>query len=272
MAVMNKGLSFNKSWQLPKFEIYQLYPKKNDFCICVPIINEGDKIRKQLERMKPYSNTADIIICDGGSTDGSTNKSFLRKQNVRALVVKTGPGKQGTQLRAGFAYAIKNGYKGIIQVDGNNKDGVEAIPDFIKALEEGYDYIQGSRFIKGGKAINTPLSRWLGVRLIASPLSSIASGYWYTDVTNGFRGYSKKYLTHPKVQPFRNIFNKYEFNIYLTARAHQLGLKTKEIPVTRKYAPGKVVTKISPIKGNLDFFFTFFKVAVGMYHPREIND
>ena len=37
------------------------------------------------------------------------------------------------------------------------------IPKFIEKLEQGYDFVQGSRFIKGGKAINTPFIRHISV-------------------------------------------------------------------------------------------------------------
>ncbi len=259
----------DKKRQLPKFEIHEFQKKSTKYCICIPVLNEGINIKKQLERMLSYSNMADIIIADWGSTDGSTNKNFLKKMNVRTLLTLKSPGKQGTQLRMAFSYALNQGYEGIIQLDGNNKDGVEAIPEFVKALDEGFDYIQGSRFIEGGEAINTPPMRYVAVRLLAAPILSLGARFWYTDVTNGFRGYSKKYLLHPKVQPFRNIFVYYELNMYLTVRTNQLGLKTKEIPVERKYAKGKVHTKISFFKGNLNFLLSQIKAATGYYNPKS---
>lgn len=256
-----------KDWQLPKFRISEFHKKRARYSICIPVLNEGENIKKQLRRMLPYSKMADIIIADWGSTDGSSNPVFLRKMNVRTLLTLKSPGRQGTQLRMAFSYALAKGYAGIIQIDGNNKDGVQAIPKFIKALDNGFDYVQGSRFIKGGKAVNTPPMRYLAVRLIAAPILSFGSGFWYTDVTNGFRGYSRKFLLHPKVQPFRDIFVKYELNMYLTVRANQLGLKTKEIPVSRVYPQGKVHTKISFLKGNCNFLLSQFKAALGYYNP-----
>lgn len=256
-----------KSWQIPVFKIHQFKKKSSKYCICVPVLNEGDKIKKQLQRMLPFSRKIDLIITDWGSTDGSTNPKFLKKMGVRTLLTLAEKGRQGTQLRMGFSYGLREGYQGIIQIDGNNKDGVEAIPDFIKALNKGYDYVQGSRFIRGGRAINTPPMRFFAVKLLAAPILSFGAGYWYTDVTNGFRGYSKKYLTHPKVQPFRDIFVNYEFNMYLTVRANQLGLRTKEIPVERRYAKGKVHTKISFFKGNFNFLISQLKATLGYYNP-----
>lgn len=257
----------DNSWQLPIFKTYEFRKKQTKYCICIPVLNEGENIKKQLQNMLPFSKVADIIIADWGSTDDSTAKHFLRRMRVRTLLILKSPGYLGTQLRMGFSYALKQEYKGIIQIDGNNKDGVNAIPSFIKALDEGCDYIQGSRFIKDGVAINTPPIRYLAVRFLASPILSLGAKFWYTDVTNGFRGYSKKYLTHPKVLPFRSIFKRYELNMYLTVRAPQLGLKTKEIPVSRIYKEGKVNTKISFFRGNLDFLLSQLKAALGKYNP-----
>ena len=262
------ALKTKRDWQIPDYEIKEFHKRKTKYCICIPVLNEGEKIKSQLKKMlSPYSEMADVIIADWDSSDGSMEEGFLKKMNVRTLLTMKSQGAQGTQLRMGFSYALIQGYQGIIQIDGNNKDGVEAIFLFLKALDEGYDYIQGSRFIKGGKAINTPPMRYFAVRFLAAPILSFGAGYWYTDVTNGFRGYSKKYLTHPKVQPFRDIFINYELNMYLTVRANQLGLKTKEIPVERKYEKGKVHTKISFFKGNFNFLLSQLKAALGYYNP-----
>lgn len=257
----------NTKWQLPKFKIYEFRKKSTKYCICIPVLNEGENIKRQLQNMLPYSKVADIIIADWGSSDGSTDESFLKKMKVRTLLVMKSSGQQGTQLRMGFSYALKQGYQGIIQIDGNNKDGLEAIPSFVNALDEDFDYVQGSRFIKGGKAINTPPLRWLSARLLAGPILSLGAKYWYTDVTNGFRGYSRKYLLHPQLQPFRDEFNRYEFNMYLTVRANQLKLLTKELPVTRVYPKGKVYTKISFLKGNYFFLLSMVKAVLGKYNP-----
>lgn len=257
----------DKNWQLPKYEIIELKKKSTKYCICIPLLNEGEKFKKQLEKMKPYSKMADIIIADGDSTDGSTKKEFLKKNNVKALLIKKSSGRQSTQLRMGFAYALKSGYEGIITIDGNGKDGVEKIPGFIKALDEGYDYIQGSRFIRGGQAINTPPLRWLGIRFVFSPIISFASKFFFTDITNGFRAFSKKLLLHPEVKPFREIFIRYELLFYLPVRACQLRFRVKEIPVKRLYPKGLVPTKISGIGSHLNFLDTVIKAALSYYNP-----
>ena len=255
---------------VPKFECIEYQKKSKDYVVLIPIINEGDRIHKELYRAQKYniSEAADIVICDGGSTDGCTDEVKLRKLGVNTLLVKQDIGKQGAQLRMGIWWALERGYQGIITIDGNNKDSIEDVPKFIEKLKEGYDFIQGSRFIKGGKAINTPLVRLISVKLIHAPIISLTAHQRFTDTTNAFRGYSSRYLKDERVQPFRDIFMTYELLAYLSVRATQIGMKACEIPVTRAYPKtGKIPTKISFFKGNSELLKILFKNLCGKYIP-----
>lgn len=257
-----------KTWQLPEYTVRVLRAKSAKYCLAVFVINEGKKIAAQLERMIPFSGAVDIIIADGGSTDGSLKEEILKKFNIRALLVKTGKGKLSAQMRMALAWALKEGYEGVITIDGNNKDDPGAIPYFIKALDEGYDHVQGSRFIPSGEAVNTPWARFVGIKLVHSPLISIAAGFRYTDTTNGFRAYSKKLLTDSRILPFRDIFSQYELHYYLAIRAARLGFRVKEVPVKRAYpSKGPVPTKISPLKGNALIIKTLIKACLGRFDP-----
>lgn len=265
-------MKYNSIDGVPNFEEHIIDKKKNKYCLCIPIINEGIRIVKELEKAQKNNihNLVDIIICDGGSTDGSTKLEKIKKLGVNTLLIKKGEGKQGAQLRMGFYWALKRGYEGVITIDGNNKDSIEDVPKFIEKLESGYDFVQGSRFIKGGKAINTPLSRYLAVKLLHAPIISITAGKKYTDTTNAYRAYSKKYLEHNEVNIFRDIFKGYELLAYLSVRADQLNLKTCEVPVTRAYPKKeKTPTKISPIKGNLNLFKVLINNMLGKYTSKK---
>jgi dolichol-phosphate mannosyltransferase len=234
------------------------------------VINEGEEIRRELEQIAALHLNLDVIIADGGSTDGSLDVEFLRGVGVRALLVKTGPGKLGAQLRVGYAFALDEGYGGIITIDGNGRDGVEALPRFMTALDQGYDYVQGSRYLPGGCGINTPLLRHIAGRLIHAPILSLAAHHWYTDTTNGFRAYSSAYLADTRVRPFRAAFDGYSLLFYLTVRASRLGFRTTEIPVERHYASsGPARTKIAGVRGYLDMMGELLSVALGCYDPEE---
>lgn len=263
---------YKKTDGVPEFEATEYSEKKSRYCVCIPIINEGERIKNELGRAQKHGidKICDIIICDGGSTDGCTEESLLRSLGVNTLLVKKSEGKQGAQLRMGMWWALKRGYDGIITVDGNDKDSVEDIPKFIEKLKEGYDFVQGSRFIKGGKAINTPPVRYISVRTIHAPVISATAGERFTDTTNAFRAYSKNYLKNPQVKPFRDIFPSYELLAYLSVRASQLGMKTCEIPVIREYPKNeKMPTKISFFKGNSELMKILVKNYLGFYNPKS---
>lgn len=257
------------SRQVPNFKINEYKKKSSQYAVCVFVINEGDKVRRQLRDMTKLTDQVDVIVADGGSTDGSLDDGFLKSCSARTLLTKTGPGKLSAQMRMAFAYCLDEGYEGVIVVDGNGKDDISAIPDFVKLLEKGYDHIQGSRFIKGGNAINTPIERLIAVRLIHAPMLSLASHHRHTDTTNGFRAYSARLLRDEDLNIFRDVFSTYELHYYLaveSARSKKFNLT--ETPVTRRYPKkGKTPTKISPIKGNLQVLKILSKASLRQYRP-----
>ena len=145
---------------------------------------------------------------------------------------------------------------------------METIPDFVAALDEGYGYVQASRFIRGGYSENTPLSRYVAIRLIHAPVLSLAARHWFSDTTQGYRAYSAEYLLDDRVQPFRDVFVRYELLAYLTVRASQLGYRVKELPTRRVYPADEAIpTKISGFGPLLDLLDTLRRTLAGAYHP-----
>ncbi len=255
---------------VPAFAYYEYEQKRKEYVVLIPVINEGERILKELYRAYKHqiADHADIVICDGGSTDGSLEERKLRKLSVNTLLVKKDKGKQGAQLRMGIYWALRRGYRGVITIDGNHKDSIEDVPRFIRKLEEGYDLVQGSRFVRGGRAVNTPLVRNIAVRLIHAPVISLTAGQRFTDTTNAYRAYSARYLSDERVAPLRDIFMTYELLAYLSVRATQLGYRACEIPVTRAYPRrGKTPTKISFLKGNSELMKILFRNFLGAYNP-----
>ena len=270
MSAPFERVTYERRPGVPRFDATEYAPRRCRYCLLIPIINEGERIARELARAKAAGvcDAVDVIICDGGSTDGSTADEALVEAGVNTLLVKRGPGKQGAQLRMGIWFALERGYDGVVTIDGNDKDGIEAVPSFVERLEEGYDFVQGSRFVPGGVSENLPLSRNLAVRLIHAPVISLTAGQRFTDTTNAFRAYSRRYLTDERVQPLREVFEGYELLAYLSTRATQLGMRACEIPVSRVYPKqGKTPTKISPVHGNLGLLRVLLANARGAYLP-----
>jgi dolichol-phosphate mannosyltransferase len=216
-SALAPGRIAHESWQVPAFEQSLLRERRTRHCIVIPVINEGERLLDQLCQMSEQGIMvlADVILADGGSTDGTTEPGRLAALGLAALLVKRGPGKLSAQLRMAYAWAIEAGYEGIVTIDGNGKDGVETLPDFLTALDRGVDYAQASRFLPGGEGVNTPLVRLVAIRLLHAPVLSLAARKWLTDTTQGYRAYSRRYLLHAEVQPFRDVFVRYELLAYL---------------------------------------------------------
>lgn len=261
------------SWQVPHYESTLLHERRHRYCVVIPVINEGQRIANLLERMRGLRliALADIVIIDGGSTDASLTLERLRPAGVRALLVKTGPGKLSAQLRSAYAFALDEGYEGIVTIDGNDKDDPAAIPGFLQALDQGWDFVQASRFLPGGVAENTPRSRDLAIRWLHAPLLSLASGFRWTDTTQGFRAYSRRLLLDARVAPFRDVFISYELLAYLSYRAPRLGFRCVELPTSRRYPKGEVPTKISSIRGNWAVLRTLLTACTAGYDPKAAD-
>ena len=95
---------YQKQEGVPCFECTEYAQKSKDYVLLIPVLNEADRIRKELKRAF-INKTADYayrVICDGGSEDGCTQETMLRRLKVNTLLVKHGAGGQGAQLRMGI--------------------------------------------------------------------------------------------------------------------------------------------------------------------------
>lgn len=256
---------------IPQFTETVFFEKKTKYCLLIPLLNEGDRYFSQVKKMQEIGlfRKIDVIICDAGSKDGTTDFKFLESSGHRALLVRKGKGRYSTDLKMGYYWAIQQGYEGFISVDGNDKDGTEAIDLFIKKLDEGFDYIQGSRYVRGGVEENTPIIRKMALKVINEPIMTWCARRHLTDTTNGFRAYSKKFMTNEEVLPFRDCFWGYELIYYLPIRACRRGFKVCEIPVYRGYPKGEVPSKVGGLKGNLYQLSILYHCIWKHYNPES---
>lgn len=246
----------------------ELHARGTKYAVLIPILNEGQTILAQLARMQAAHCPADVILSDGGSQDGSTEPEQLSRLGVRSLLVTSQRGL-GAALRHGMRYVLEQGYEGVITIDGNGKDGVEAIARFVELLDEGFDFVQGSRFVAGGRCENTPPDRYLGIRYFIAPMMSIASGFRFTDPTNGFKGVSRTLLSDSRLALLRDELCGFSFQFYLNYRAPLLGFKIIEVPVSRVYpATGPTPTKIVGLRHRMKLIVEFLRTISGSYNPR----
>lgn len=170
-------LTFPSDWDLPAFEEtpfrFSGAARTSRYCIVIPVINEGERLLNQLRGMGA-AKFADIIIADGGSTDGSTDPDVLRDLGRYVLLTKKSPVAQSTQLRMAFAWALASGYSGIVGIDGNGKDGWEAIPSAMPWIAA----VAFRRGLARQVALSIPLGEAPGSPALGSRLTSDQPGCW----------------------------------------------------------------------------------------------
>ena len=228
----------------------------------VPAYNEAKKIGNVVRRID--AGIVDtILVLDDGSTDDTAVVARDHGAEVLSTGLRMGV---GAALRGGIENARARGFDIIVILAGNNKDDPSALPNFRRVLRAGYDHVQGSRFLPGGGSENLPIHRWFAIKLLHVPLMRRASGFPYTDTTNGFRGYSRRLLTDNRVAVFRDVFTAYELHYYLAIQAAKLDFHVTEIPVIRRYPRSeKIPTKISRFRGTASVLRSLYRATIGAY-------
>jgi dolichol-phosphate mannosyltransferase len=141
----------------------------------------------------------------------------------------------GVAIRDGIEYALNNKYDIAVVMAGNGKDKPREIPRLlIPILAEDFDYVQGSRFLPGGKPVKTPFLRGMFSRLFPFVWTLLTSKRC-TDVTNGFRAYKLNIFYDKHINIQQGWLDGYQFEYYLHYKVLTLGYKVKEVPVSKVY-------------------------------------
>lgn len=247
---IEKGRALPAHPGVPPYHVMSFFERKTPFAVLVCAYNEGARLHSQLRKMRRnLGDDFDLIIVDGPSTDGSTAPEPMTELGVRSVVLLNQRGGLSPALVAALDFAVASGYEGIVMLDGNDKDDTTALARFAARLREGFDYVQGSRYLPGGAAPHTPLSRSLLIKLIHRPFFGFICGRFITDTTNGFSAFSRRFLESARVNLFRH-FPDYDLPYYMKWAACQYRFRVGEIPVIRSYPEtGPPPTKIIGWRG-----------------------
>lgn len=154
--------------------------------IIVPAFNEEKNLPKLVVGLKAYPY--DFLIVNDCSTDNTPK--LLDDLNLNHIDLCNNMGLAGvTQM--GFKYAYDYGYNAAIVFDGDGQHRPEYIDIVLSKIEEGYDYVVGSRFKEKKQPWN---SRMIGSRIIQL-LIRIKTGTKVTDPTSGMRAVGNELIS-----------------------------------------------------------------------------
>jgi dolichol-phosphate mannosyltransferase len=198
-----------------------------------PLFNERHAIAGLVERVPPI--IAETIVVDDGSDDGGPE--LARAAGARVIAQDRRRGV-GAAIRTGIKAARANGHGAVVILAANGKDDPAEASRLIDKLNEGFDYVQGSRFLReGGASVHLPRGRGLMIRGYTF-LFRILSGFPATDVTNGYRAYRLSLLDNPRIKIDQPWLDRYELEYYLQWKAIKLGYRVVEVGVSKTYPKG----------------------------------
>jgi len=214
-------------------------------CVVMASWNEEGKVGHGVEAVSNQIVDS-VLVVDNGSTDLT---SFEAK-NAGAIVIDH-PNNLGAGggYRTGWLYGSVKKFDLIVELAGDNQDVPSEIPRAVdKLIDDNLDYVQGSRWLAGGKRENMTISRTI-LTWVYSLLFRILFRKKITDATNGFRVFRREVLDNPKLNLWQDWLLQYEMEPYLLIQTCRAGYKVSEVPVTKRYHQDmKDNTKMVPFK------------------------
>jgi glycosyltransferase involved in cell wall biosynthesis len=202
----------------------------------LPVYNEEARIRWVLDRFEPVleqGTVQELLAVDDGSTDATPE--ILR--GCEHCTVITHPTRRGIgdAIRSAYQYALERDFEVFMIMAGNGKDDPAQINRVVEPILSGEsDYVQGSRFLKGGVSKGLPTHRSLAIRLFTWTFSFFLLRR-FTDCANGFRAYRTAILRDPRIDWSQGWLHSYELEYYMHFKVAQLGYRLKEVPVSKVY-------------------------------------
>jgi glycosyltransferase involved in cell wall biosynthesis len=200
--------------------------------VVIPALNEAGKLGRVLDAL-PRDGRFEAIVVDDGSTDDTSEEA----RTHGAAVVLRHPQRtgKGIALRDGWEEAIRRGrpYLAIVDADDQHDPGqlAGALDHLLRADA---DYLQGSRWMKGGRVEGPAGARGFGTRFY-SVIFSVLAWRSITDATNGFRIFKASILDDPAIDLHQDWLSSYDLEPYLLYKVLHGPYRFVQHPVTVRY-------------------------------------
>jgi len=178
------------------------------------------------ERLEADEIDYEILVVNDNSKDNT--EAVLQKinqENPRIRYINN-------YYPNGFGFAVRCGLENfsgdaVAVVMADNSDSPDNIVDYYYQLQEGYDCVFGSRFIRGGKVIDYPLHK-LFINRLANLFIQVLFGLKFNDTTNAFKIYRKEVIEG--ISPL--LSHHFNLTVEMPLKAIVRGYSYTTIPIT----------------------------------------
>ena len=201
----------------------------------IPAYNESKYIGTIVLSARQYVN--EVIVVDDGSTDNTVEIARLAGAEVVQHPRNRG---YGAAIQTILDEARKRDPDILVILDSDAQHNPKEIPNLLKPISEGYDFVIGSR---KKQANRIPLYRRVGQRLISRSVN-VLSNDRLTDSESGFRAFSRKAIETLNLKE-----NGMAISAETVAEAARKNLKIAEVPISVIY--NKDSSTLNPITHGL---------------------
>ena len=210
----------------------------------LPTYNEAANLERIVPAVRAAVPQARILVVDDGSPDGTGKIADALAGADGAVEVLHRPVKQGLgpAYVAGFARALGQGASHVVEMDA---DGSHDPADVARLLAAGADLALGSRYVPGGGIENWALWR-RAVSRAGCRYARAVLGVPVADLTGGLKCFTADALHAIDYASVRS--RGYAFQVELTYRALQRGLRVVELPIVfrdRRLGHSKMSARIA---------------------------
>jgi dolichol-phosphate mannosyltransferase len=177
--------------------------------VVIPARDEEGGIASTVEHLhvelRLHNVPHEIIVIDDGSTDRTWEIVNEIKNRIPVLTTVKSPPPHGFG-RAIIAGLDKMQGDAVVLMMADESDDCRDVVRYWETLQQGYDCVFGSRFIKGGRAINYPKLKLL-LNRCANLFLKLMFNIPLNDTTNAFKAYRREVIAgcRPLISPHFNI-------------------------------------------------------------------
>lgn len=236
--------------------------------VIAPAYNEAGKIGAVVRKVRAVAQGTPgprltMVVVDDASTDSTRREA----EEAGAVVLhhQTNRGV-GAGIRTGIEWAREHQFDIITIISGDDQHNPDELPRLLAPILGGdCDFVQGSRWLRGGTVVNAPLSRRLSTRLY-SAIMSLVTLRSCTDGTNGLRAFRASLLDDGRINLQQECLDGYELEPYLLYKVLTLNHRVREVPITIRYHHEHGgCTKMRPIRDWWRIFRPLLFLRLGIW-------